>query len=452
MRFAQHCWCCIVATVLVSSVALAQPKKSTPNITTPAPTPIDTLLLPTLLRSEPHHFQHILDSADKYRVQILYTQINRAKNGKPLFTSYAYRLNDKAYFYPASTVKFPAAVLTLEKLNVLSYYLNKPVTKDLYIRIDSHQVWQTPVLRDVTAKDSLASLEHFIKKVFLVSDNDGYNRLYEFLGQDYLNQRFRFKGFKNTKITQRLSYPATPEQNKVTNTLFLYGKDGTIVYYQPSTTATGRYDDVLAGVSDVKQGKGYYQNDSLVLQPKDFTPSNFFPLTEQQELLKRIMFPDSYPIEQQFGLQPADYEFLWRYMGMLPRESDYPRYDTTEYWDSYVKFFMFGDSKKRIPPHIRIFNKVGDAYGYVLDNAYIVDFERGVEFLLSAVIYCNNDEIFNDNTYELDEIGFPFMARLGNLIYNYECQRKRAVKPDLRRYQVLFEPQVPKQRPSKKTR
>jgi len=393
-----------------------------------------------------------MDSADKYRVQILYTQINRAKNGKPSFASFAYRLNDKAYFYPASTVKFPAAVLTLEKLNVLSYYLKKPVTKDLYIRIDSHQVWQKPVLRDVTAKDSLASLEHFIKKVLLVSDNDGYNRLYEFLGQDYLNQRFRFKGFKNTKITQRLSYPATPEQNKVTNTLFLYGKDGAIAYYQPSTTATGRYDDVFAGVSDVQQGKGYYHKDSLVLQPKDFTTSNFFPLTEQQELLKRIMFPDAYPIEQQFGLQPTDYEFLWRYMGMLPRESAYPKYDTTEHWDGYVKFFMFGDSKKRIPPNIRIFNKVGDAYGYMLDNAYIVDFERGVEFLLSAVIYCNNDEIFNDNKYELDEIGFPFMARLGNLIYNYECQRKRTVKPDLKRYQVLFEPPVANQRPSKKTK
>jgi len=45
--------------------------------------------------------------------------------------------------------------------------------------------------------------------------------------------------------------------------------------------------------------------------------------------------------------------------------------------------------------------------------------------MLSATIYCNEDEIFNDNKYEYDELGFPFMKHLGEVIYNYELGRKK---------------------------
>ena len=44
---------------------------------------------------------------------------------------------------------------------------------------------------------------------------------------------------------------------------------------------------------------------------------------------------------------------------MLPHECEFPRYDREKYYDSYVKFFMFGDSKAPMPQGVRIFNKVG---------------------------------------------------------------------------------------------
>jgi len=94
-------------------------------------------------------------------------------------------------------------------------------------------------------------------------------------------------------------------------------------------------------------------------------------------------------------------------MGLRPQESDVIAYhDTSEYYDGYVKFFMFGDTKEPIPSSIRIFDKCGESYGYLIDNAYIVDFENGIEFLLTAVIQVNQDQIYNDDKYEYDEIGF----------------------------------------------
>jgi len=101
-----------------------------------------------------------------------------------------------------------------------------------------------------------------------------------------------------------------------------------------------------------------------------------------------------------------------------------------------VKFLLFGDSMEPIPASIRIFNKVGQAYGYLIDNAYVVDFEAGVEFLLTAVIQVNANQIYNDDTYEYDEIGFPFLARLGRAAYEHELRRERPRRPDLSRFRV----------------
>lgn len=111
-------------------------------------------------------------------------------------------------------------------------------------------------------------------------------------------------------------------------------------------------------------------------------------------------------------------------MQIYPGESDYPSYDTSFYYDTYCKFLLQGSERKTLFPQVKIYNKVGDAYGFLLDVAYIVDEMNQVEFMLSAVISCNTDGIFNDDKYEYDSLGFPFMRDLGIAVYNYELSRK----------------------------
>ena len=38
--------------------------------------------------------------------------------------------------------------------------------------------------------------------------------------------------------------------------------------------------------------------------------------------------------------------------------------------------------------------------------------------------------------YEYDEVGFPFLAELGRVIYEYELKRQRAHRPDLSKWQL----------------
>ena len=82
----------------------------------------------------------------------------------------------------------------------------------------------------------------------------------------------------------------------------------------------------------------------------------------------------------------------------------------------------------------------GDAYGFLTDSAYIVDFDNGVEFLLSASIYTNANETFNDDNYEYDEIALPFLRDLGTAIYEVELARKREHVPDLSRFRAATLP------------
>ena len=94
---------------------------------------------------------------------------------------------------------------------------------------------------------------------------------------------------------------------------------------------------------------------------------------------------------------------------------------------------MFGDRNDYIPSNIRIYNKVGMAYGFLIDNAYIIDTDKGVEFFLSAVIYVNSNGVLNDDDYEYDELGLPFLSVLGQKLYEYEISRERKIRPDFSR-------------------
>ena len=120
-------------------------------------------------------------------------------------------------------------------------------------------------------------------------------------------------------------------------------------------------------------------------------------------------------------------------MSQYPTESTFPPYsaDTATYWPAYCKFLLFGSEKGELPKNMRIFNKVGDAYGQLTDVAYIVDFDKKVEFFLSAAIYCNNDGVLNDDKYDYETLGFPFLKNLGQIIYEHELKREKKILPDL---------------------
>ena len=69
------------------------------------------------LDSNNKKIKRVMDNIEEHEVQILYTEVTRNVDNSINFIDYSFQVNDSAYFYPASTVKFPIALLALEKMN-----------------------------------------------------------------------------------------------------------------------------------------------------------------------------------------------------------------------------------------------------------------------------------------------------------------------------------------------
>lgn len=363
---------------------------------------------------------NVLNNPNEYQYQIIYTEINRDKNNKPRFKYHYFNVDRNRYFYPASTVKLPGALISLEKLNNLNV---DGLNKYSAMITDSAYSGQTRVLKDPTSATGLPSVAHYVKKIFFVSDNDAYNRLYEFCGQKYLNDKLAEKGYTDVRLTKRLVHPLSEDENKHTNPIRFYNGDK-LVYEQPAQFNETSFDFS----KEAKGGRGYMKGKELINESMNFTRNNWFPLQDQQQILQSVMFPGSTK-KGGFNLTADDYAFLYKTMSTLPFQSDFPKYDTKEFFDSYAKFFMYRAGEQKIPDHIKIYNKAGWSYGTLTDNSYIIDHKNNVEFMVAAVIYTNKDGILNDDKYDYEEIGYPFFKEVGEIIYKHELERKRKYKP-----------------------
>ncbi|WP_245319009.1 serine hydrolase [Hymenobacter elongatus] len=416
------------ALVILSLTLLTLPKAASSRrrpLSLPAQSNTDSPLLDSLLRADPQ-LAPIIKRANEHEVQIIYTQIHRDEQNQPHFTQHNFHLNARQYFNPASLVKLPVAALALEKLNQLhqpGLNLNNSLSIGAAFRC------QTPVPYVVPSdSDQLNTIGNYIKRMLLVSDNSAYNRLYEFLGQRFLNERLWSLGYPTVRIVRRFA-PCDAAANRYTNPFIFYNQQGEPIYKQPAAINTYPLGFPLGRIT---KGNGYQAGGQIVKKSYDFTTANYLPLQQATDLLKAILFPEQAPRNQQMNLTTVDYAFLRRYLYKTPHASNISLYTSNKYHDAYKKYLYYGRSPKaRSHPSLRIYNVVGMSHGYLADVAYFADATQQTEFLLSAVIYVNKDGIINDGAYEYESVGLPFLARLGQIIYQYEVAKNYIKRPQL---------------------
>jgi hypothetical protein len=383
----------------------------------------------------------VLVNPKTYRYQLVYTKIDRDQNGIPHFTNYTLHADPENYFNPASMVKMPLAFLAMEKL----YELNLPgVNKYTTMQFDSNYQRQVAMYADSSAENKKPSIAHFIKRAFLISENDPYNRLYQFVGQGPTNQKLIAKGYTSTKITRQfMGY--TEDQNRHTNGIqFMDEKGLPILKLAPQYNK----DSFQFGAPILIGDAHWNSKDEVVNAPFDFTRHNNISLVDMQKMLQSVIFPASVPKQNRFNMTEADRLFLLQYLSQYPSETNYPKYDSAHFYDSYVKFF-FQDSTHAMPKHIRVFNKVGWAYGFLTDVSYVLDTKNNIDYMLSATVYVNSDGVVNDSKYDEESVGFPFLNKVGTAFYEYELKRPRKFKPVLKNQVKQYEKRNPKDtRPS----
>ncbi len=386
-------------------------------------TSADSHLLDSLLRTNP--FLARIATDPQFELQIIYTQIDRDAQNRPAFTPHTYHLNPRQYFNPASMVKLPVVALALEKLNSF----HQPyVTRRTIMATGIAWHCQTRVPFAAPAdSDQAATVGNYIKRMLLVSDNGAYNRLYEFLGQRPLNERLAQLGHPDIRITRRFA-PCDTAANRHTNPISFHSPQGDTLYKQAAQFNATPYTSPLGRVL---KGRAYQAGRRIITEPYDFTTANHLPLADVTAILQSLLFPESVPAAQRLSLTASDYAFLRRYLHTTPHESGFHAYAPARYFDAYKKYLFYGRNPK-IPRQsaLRIYNIVGMSHGYLSDVAYFADSLHQAEFMLSAVLYVNQDGIINDGAYEYDSIGEPFLAQLGRLIQQYEAIRARRFRPN----------------------
>jgi hypothetical protein len=408
----------ILFSILLAHAAFAQPENS-------------SVLTSLLSATSSPIAKKVLANPTAFRLQILYTQIDRDKKGIPHFTPHAYQLDANQYFNPASMVKMPLAFLAMEKLHQLDI---SGVNKDTRMVYDSSYPRQVAMQVDPSAPEGKVSIAHFIKRAFLISENDPYNRLYQFMGQGPTNRILHQKGYTSAQITRQfMGY--SEEQNRHTNAIHFFDENKRELYVQEAAYN----QDSFSFPSPILIGDAHINSkEELVPGPFDFTKHNAISLADMQKMLQAIIFPLSVPANSRFDIAPADRLFLLQYLSQYPSETTYPNYDTAHYYDSYVKFF-FNDSTHRMPASVRVFNKVGWAYGFLTDVSYIVDTVHNIDYFLAATLYVNSDGVVNDSKYDEETVGFPFLRELGSLVHQYELNRPRRYRPALGLQGVRYE-------------
>ena len=374
----------------------------------------------------------VLNNHEKYRLQIIYGQVtHHSKDSVSIANS---SLLKQGYYYPASTIKLPCALLTLEKLNELN------IDENHYFRISDEFLCGniTHVNNSHKSRDSFHEL---IKEMVVVSNNVSFNSVYEFLTPGYIKKKLNAKSMNNIHIYRKFAGCSMSENLKC-NSVSIYDQNDHFLYKQEAS---------VLNLSEMAENYNYnknnligtysYRNNKTIKKPYDFNYNNSASLEDLHLCLINLIYPSTVGALNRWNLLKSDRDFLIRLLGMYPRELKNDKYsDSEKYPDNFLKYIVFGDTKSSVKrSNIRTFSKIGLSYGFTTEVAYVVDLELNIEYFLSISMYTNQNKTVNDGIYEYDEISKPFLGKLGTLLLEYESNRTSSNTPDFSSLKLLYD-------------
>jgi len=357
----------------------------------------------------------LLPRASDLRLQVVVSWVARDAHGKATLSRSAFRA-DAEYFYPASTIKLCAAIAALSVLERWPCPVGRNTPLVMFPLFPGQQTEETDASN---LQDRKITAGHEIRKLFLVSDNQSFNRLYDLVGQEQLNALMWNAGASSLRITHRLSEGRSMAENRRTRQIRFLGPGGE--FMPENCDVPERTAAQLPPAPDIPGlivGSAYLSSAGVLEKPMNFAEMNRVSIVDLQDILVMTVRPDIAidPRKPGFDMTDESRRFLSAVMAEYPADSTNPRYDMKDFPDAYGKFLLPG--LLRIGPRDSwlIQNKVGQAYGFTIENAYVESRLTGRACFVTAVIYTNEDGVLNDDRYEYETVALPFMANLGEAI------------------------------------
>lgn len=360
----------------------------------------------SVLASDPR-FEALAADPAAHRLQVLVSRVVEGQDGAPTLERHGYRV-DAEYVYPASAVKTCAAVAAVLELEARDLSLDAPLV--LHPLFDDEE-------RDEGDTSNLAggaiTVRHELRKLFLVSGNRAYNRLYELTGHRELNEAMWSAGLGATRLNHRLSEFRSVEDQRRTPQVDVLAMDGSgdVVH-----TFDARDSDLVLVHDDVPAtdlGVGFARGGEVDPGPTSFARKNWMSLVDLQDLNVLLVRPDIDLGVPGFDLTEEGRRTIVEAMSEYPPDSTNPVYDPATYPRNWGVFLLDGLERVVPPEHLLVANKLGRAYGFSVENAYVEDRRSGAAFFVTAVLWTNRNGVLNDGAYEYAEVADPFLEQLG---------------------------------------
>ncbi len=343
----------------------------------------------------------VLTADPRYRVQIVYAPLRHDDDGQlHVEDVFTWQLDNEHWFPAMSLVKLPMALLVAETLS--AYHVGFDSRLELDRRPVNGEWPDGEPDRELVARS--------LRRMLVASDNAPFNRFYDFIGPEALNSRLAAMGYANARIISRLGVEPGRDQRSTVSGSLLSGSGRPVLRWPARTSPvlTVGLEHTTLGTAWV-DAKGHQQN-----TPMDFAGANYLPLQDAFDMLRALLYPEQTPPRRRWAINASLRAQLIEMLGLTPRESIDPQFPAAQFPDSGNAYFVTGDSGTRErAPKLTLTGKNGMAYGYVGDVRYLHDSEARAQCLLAAVIYCNADGVINDDQYEVESIGIPFLAALG---------------------------------------
>lgn len=342
----------------------------------------------------------ILRDREHYHLQLMCTTFDTAM---PVFHMDA---TTNEYFFPASTVKLPMALATLEILNERGLQL------DDYVKINPDLNCGNQRFVTLSQKNKL-TFRTLIEEMMVVSDNDYYNILYHFVTPFRLNNKLNNHSYNDVHIFRAFTGCDSLEQLR-TNSLDVFRGDK-VIYHQDSTVMPSNlfFENYIYDL-DLRIGsKHEASNGKIVEGPFDFNYNLVMPVRALHQMLIHLMHPELEQEELKWNLRDEDRLFLLMAMYEYPKDLKSKKYtDANKYPNNYMKYLYLGESTSGKE---RTASKIGLSYGFVTETVFIPIPDKGGMYITISM-YTNANDTVNDGIYEYDELARPFLSRLGAVL------------------------------------
>lgn len=345
-----------------------------------------------LLKGKDKLVDLVLSNPAKYHLQINYTKVQEFPSGSRVLNDYSLN-KDKYYYHPASLIKLPLAITSLELITKFEEDYGIDLSTYLQSETCSCDLNTNKYVNNKT----FPNLDILFREMLVMSNNDAYNFFYNLSGPTYFNQRMKEILADNIILRNRF-YAGCTSQGSTEHGGLYFQKNNSSNKYE-----LGCIKDTIT-----KNTQSIYLND------KNSQFTNLVSLYSLHKLMIELFYPISFNSDFKLLMSNKNLEFLKTTISSYPKSI--PAYNNIP--NHFHKYLMPQELFNQNNDKIKIYSKNGNAGGYISDVMFLNDDENNVKYFLSVSIYNYKQKSYYKRRVIYTSPGIDIFRKISKILYD----------------------------------